>query len=454
MLGIIIGLIVTVVVGYLVVKKKKAQTVLLLGGLFLMAIAAIMGNPLLDAKKTTGFVLFDMFKYIENIMSTRTAALGLLIMAVGGYARYMDAIGASKVLVKLTIHPLSYLKSPYLVLALSYVVGQILHFFLPSAAGLSVLLMATIYPVLISLGVSKLSAAAVIGTAACLDLGPASGNSVLASKNAGLEVAAYFTNYQIPVAFPAMITVAVLHFFVQKYFDRKEGHMIQPLEVTANKMDNSEEIPPMIYACLPIIPLLLILVFSDLCIPSIKMSVVTAMLISMAISMFFELVRIKDMQKVFASIQVFLDGMGKQFATVVTLIVAGETFAYGLTKIGAIEGLIHLAQEAGFGVFGMTIVMTLIIMLSAIVMGSANAPFFAFAALAPIVAAKMQVMPVLMLLPMQMAAGIARSVSPITAAIVAVAGIAEVSPVDIVKRTAIPMAGALIVALVGTFCLF
>ncbi|WP_110953698.1 C4-dicarboxylate transporter DcuC [Anaerosinus massiliensis] len=453
MLGIIIGLIVTVVVGYLVVKKKKAQTVLVIGGLFLMAVAAMMGHPLLDAKKTTGFIIFDMFKYIENIMSTRTAALGLLIMAVGGYARYMDAIGASKVLVRLAIHPLSYFKSPYLVLALSYVLGQILHFFLPSAAGLSVLLMATMFPVLISLGVSRLSAAAVIGTTACLDLGPASGNSVLAAKNAGLEVATYFTNYQIPVAIPAILTVAILHFFVQKYFDKREGHLIKPLTVTANKAEDSEEIPPMIYACLPIIPLILILVFSDLCIPSIKMTVVTAMLISMAVSMVFEFVRTRDMQKVFGSIQVFFDGMGKQFATVVTLIVAGETFAYGLTKIGAIEGLIHLAQDAGFGIVGMTIVMSLIIMLSAIVMGSANAPFFAFAALAPIVAAKMQVMPVLMLLPMQLTAGIARSVSPITAAIVAVAGIAEVSSVDIVKRTAIPMAGAFIVMMISTFCL-
>lgn len=454
MLGIIIGLIVTVVVGYLVVKKKKAQTVLVAGGLFLMAIAVIMGHPLLDAKKTTGFIWFDMFKYIENIMSTRTAALGLLIMAVGGYARYMDAIGASKVLVKLTIHPLSYLKSPYLVLSLSYIVGQFLNIFIPSAAGLSVLLMATIYPVLISVGVSRLSAAAVIGTAACLDLGPASGNAVLAAKNSGLDVAAYFTNYQIPVSVLAVLTIAVLHFIVQKYFDKKEGHVARPLEESMNKIDTNEGLPPIIYALLPIVPLILILVFSKLCIPTVKMSVVTAMLISMTISMCFELVRIRDMQKVFASIQVFFDGMGKQFATVVTLVVAGETFAYGLTKIGTIEGLIHLAQEAGFGIIGMTIVMTLIIALAAIVMGSGNAPFFAFAALAPIVAAKMQVMPVLMLLPMQLAAGIARSVSPITAAIVAVAGIAEVSPVDIVKRTAIPMAGALIVTLIGTFCLF
>ncbi|MBP2662023.1 MAG: anaerobic c4-dicarboxylate antiporter, DcuC family, partial [Firmicutes bacterium] len=36
-------------------------------------------------------------------------------------------------------------------------------------------------------------------------------------------------------------------------------------------------------------------------------------------------------------------------------------------------------------------------------------------------------------------------VSPITAAIVAIAGVAGVSPVQVVKRTAIPMAAAVLV---------
>lgn len=326
--------------------------------------------------------------------------------------------------------------------------------FIPSATGLGVLLMATIFPVLISLGVSRLSATAVIGTTACLDLGPASGNSVLAAKNSGLDVADYFATYQMPVAIMTMITIAVLHFFVQKYFDKKAGHVPESMDKVYDKVESDDNVPPAIYAILPIVPLILILTCSKFAIESVKMSVITAMLISMAVAMLFELIRRRNIQEVFASIQVFFDGMGKQFATVVTLIVAGETFAYGLTKVGAIDGLIELSSQAGFGIIGMTIVMTGIIALAAVVMGSGNAPFFAFAALAPTVAAKMAVAPVLLLLPMQLAAGIARSISPITAVIVAVSGIADVSPVEVVKRTAIPMIGALLVTLAGTFILF
>jgi C4-dicarboxylate transporter, DcuC family len=193
----------------------------------------------------------------------------------------------------------------------------------------------------------------------------------------------------------------------------------------------------------------LILGFSPLVTKAIKMDVITAMLISVAISMLFEYIRKHDAKQVFGSLQVFFDGMGVQFATVITLIVAGETFAEGLKAVGAIDAIIKSAQASGLGGGAMIVVMTGIIAVSAVVMGSGNAPFFAFAALAPVVAGKMAIAPVAMLLPMQFASSIARSVSPITAVIVAVSGIANVSPVEVVKRTAIPMAGALLANLVA-----
>ena len=87
-------------------------------------------------------------------------------------------------------------------------------------------------------------------------------------------------------------------------------------------------------------------------------------------------------------------------------------------------------------------------------MGSGNAPFFAFAALAPAVASSVNLNPIVMLMPMQLSAGIARSVSPITAVIVAVAGISGVSPFEVVKRTAIPMLGGLVTVIVTNMILF
>lgn len=452
MLGLLIAVAITIWVGILIFKNYKPQAILFLGGIILMACALILGtDQIIASKQSTGFVWFDMFEFIKQTFSSRAASLGLMIMAVAGFAKYMDHIGASKVLVYLAAKPLAKLKAPYVVLALTYVLGQFLALFIPSASGLGVLLMVTMYPVLIGLGVSKLSAVAVIGTTQCLDIGPASGNSVLSATNAGMDVATYFVNYQIPVALCIVVTIAILHYLVQKHFDKKVGHTADTTDaMPENHLDN---LPPKIYGILPIIPLILILTFSQLAIKTVKMDVITAMLICTAIAMVFEYIRKKDAKEVFASLQVFFDGMGVQFATVVSLIVAGETFANGLKSIGAIETIISGAQSTGVGGSIMIIVMTAVIAVSAVVMGSGNAPFFAFAALAPTVAAKMSISSAAMLLPMQFAASIARSVSPITAVIVAVSGLANVSPFDVVKRTAIPMAGAMLMNIAASLIL-
>ena len=144
--------------------------------------------------------------------------------------------------------------------------------------------------------------------------------------------------------------------------------------------------------------------------------------------------------------------MAKQFAVVVTLIVAGETFAHGLTMIGAVDALIHGAESVGLSKTPMILVMSFIIMACTLVMGSGNAPFFSFAALAPEVARKMGFESVNLLLPMQLTASVTRSVSPITAVVVAVCGISNVSPFEVVKRTSIPMfAGFIMIQLITIF---
>ena len=68
-----------------------------------------------------------------------------------------------------------------------------------------------------------------------------------------------------------------------------------------------------------------------------------------------------------------------------------------------------------------------------------------------IVAAASGIAPVLFLLPMHFAASIARTCSPITAVIVVSSGMGNVSPFDLVKRTFIPMTGAMIVNVAMTF---
>ena len=452
-MNIVISLIVTFWVGFLIVKKYKPQPVLFMAGLILMFAAVALGlGKILPAKDSTGLVLFDAFEFIKQTFSSRAAGLGLNIMAVGGFARYMDHIGASKALVKLTIKPLLALRSPYIVMSAAWVVGMLLGLCINSASGLAMLLMVTMFPVLISLGVSRLSATAVIATTLCLDWSPSDTGTILSAVTAGIDPVVYWTNYQIPIAAVVIPVVAVLHFFVQKWFDKREGHVVQATALTTSETD--ENLPPLIYALLPALPLALILAFSSLWITWIKMDIIKAMFIGVAVGMIFEYIRHRDGKKVLDDIQSFFDGLGMQMANVITLIVAGETFAKGLTTIGTIDAIIASAQSSGFGAVGMILVMISIIAVASVVMGSGNAPFFAFAALTPTVAAKMSIAPVVMLLPMHFAASAARTMSPITAVIVVASSMGKVSPFDVVKRTAIPMIGALITLVAANFFFF
>lgn len=452
MLGVLIVALVTVAIGYFIFKGYKTQTVIVVGGMILLVCAILMGKPIIAAKQSTGFTWFDIFKVIENLLSNRVAGLGLMIMSVAGFVKYMDHIGASKAFVNLGVKPLYLFHSPYIVLALAFIIGQIMKVAIISAAGLGILLMATMYPILISLGVSRLSACAVIVTSSCIDLGPVSATSQLVAKNAGIDAVTYVAQYQILVAVPVILTVAVLHYFVQKRFDGKDGHVVIRSEVAAVG-EAAGDVTPKIYALLPVLPLVLIFIFSPIFGSKIKLGIIAAMLMGITVSMIFELIRYKDLRKVAGGIQKFFDGMGSSFATVVSLVVAAETFAAGILSLGVIDTVIKASQTAGFGEHAMIIVMQAIVAGATFITGSGDGTLFSFASLAPAIVKHLGIDPVHMLLPMQFMASAVRSMSPVSAVCIAVAGLAAVSPMDVAKRTTLPVLGALLVTTIVNFLL-
>lgn len=452
-MGLIFSLVVIVLVAYLIIKKYNPQAVLIFGGFLMMALAIIfgIGTPLPEAK-STGFVWFDMVEYVKSVLSSRGAGLGLLIMAVGGFSVYISKIGASDALVYLIVKPVSKLKSPYILAALVVPIGHLLSVFISSATGLGLLLMASIYPVLTRLGVSKLTATSVITSTLVFDMGPSSGNTNLAADTINMDVVEYFLSYQLPLIIPSVLALAVFHYFVQKYFDKKDG--TQSVMISQEEQSGFKPDAPLIYAIIPILPILFIVTFSKFFNSPIKMNVTTAMLLSLFIAMVFEIVRHKNLKDVFASLQVFWDGMGRVFASVVTLIIAGQTFAQGLKSLGFISGLVSIGQGFGFSAVIITFIFAVFIFLTAVLMGSGNAPFFSFGPMVPDIAKKIGGESLSMILPMQLAAGVGRTMSPIAGVVVAASGISGVSPFDVAKRNAIPMVAVLIVMFALNFLIY
>ena len=341
----IVSIIVIAWVIYMIIKKHYPQAVLLFAGIILLSWAVFVnGSAILAAKESSGSTILDIFSTIQVLMSTRVADLGLTIMSIAGFAKYMDYIGAGKSLFAVVSTPVKKIHSPYILLVACFYISQFLVIFIPSHAGLALLLMVTMYPILIRAGVSKLSALGVIGCAQYIYVGPGSGNAILAAKIADLNPAVYFVQWQLPIFITTTLILGIVHFFVQRWWDKKEGYICSSSNVELKEDSNR---PPLIYAILPIIPMVFILGFSPLFKSTIKINVVTAMFLSTFIALLFEFVRTRNVDTTLRGLKNMFSGMGTSFAIVISLIVSGEVFANGLVKIGAVNALTTSMQSLG-----------------------------------------------------------------------------------------------------------
>jgi C4-dicarboxylate transporter, DcuC family len=446
LLSLLIGLAVAATAATMIVRKYQPQTVLLAAGLILLTLTAVLfpdHSILYQKAKPTGWKGFDVFAFVKESLITQMSGIGLIIMASAAFADYMEHLGATAAMVRFCIRPLRLLKAPYLVLAAGYIFGQCLHIAIPSAAGLAMLLLVTFFPMLVSLGISKPTAAAMIALCSFMDLGPAVGTANLAARTAGLPPSVYFVQHQVPVAIWVVGVVALLVLFSARYFDASDGSA----SVTESGVSIGKQIhkdPPGLYAFLPLAPITLILVFSPLLVEGVTLDVVTAMVLGSVAGLLCEIFVKRDIRTVFSSFQVFFNSIGSSFASVVSLLVCADVFAHGLEAVGMVGYLIDSVRDAGLGVNVMAVMMTLMVGVTAMMTGSGVAAFFVFSELAPGIAAKLGVGAVTMILPMQLMAGMGRAVSPVSGVVIAVSKAGECSPFEIVRRTFIPAAGGMI----------
>lgn len=445
-----IAVLVTAVAGYALVKRYQTHLVLLFAGLAILIAVALLGDASFLPKgvKPSGFWLFDIFATLKSIATKQSAGTGFLIMTAGGFAAYMDRIGAAKALVNVAVKPLGRLKAPYLVLAGGYVVGQLLVMVIPSAAGLAMLLLVALFPILKAVGVS---AAAVIGTSAGMTFAPTAGTASLAAKVAGLDPINYLVEYQLPIAIPTLLVAAAAHYVVQRRFDAKgDDAQAETVEVKASSAPDA----PAWYAFFPVLPIALLIIFSNLVVSSVKLDTIAALFMVWVFVVLVEIVRLRDVKKIFKDAMAMFQSMGKMFAGIVALIICAEFFASGLKSSGLIDLLINSAQGIGAGMGLMTVLLTGIVSVVTFLTGSGVGAYSSFAALAPDVAQGLGGSVEALVTPMQFASGMVRAMSPVAGVIIAVAGAAGVSPVAIVRRTWIPMVLGLATTIVMNQILF
>ena len=444
-MDLIIGLIAIVLVAYYIVKGYSATGVLMFGGLVLLFISVLMGHSILpEGVKTTGSTYFDILEYVKYLLGNRGGGLGLMIMVLCGFSVYMTHLGANDVVVKLVSKPLKNIRSPYILMVFAYFLACLMSFAVSSATGLGVLLMATLFPVMVNVGISRGAAAAICASPISIILSPTSGDVVLSAEISKIPLGEFAFGTALPVSIFAILGIAVAHFFWQRYLDKKEG--VQVERVNADEIKTTA---PNYYAILPLLPIIGVLIFDGKWgLPNLH--IVTVMVLCFIITAAVDFLRSFNAKQTFDNLVVAYRGMADAFAGVVMLLVAAGVFAQSLSTIGFITNLIDSAQSFGGSAFFMMLVLAVITILATMATGSGNAAFYAFAELIPKLATQMGVNPAFLTIPMLQASNLGRGLSPVSGVVVAVSGMGKISPFEIVKRMSVPMLVGFICVIIGT----
>lgn len=449
---LITSFLVIVMVSAGIAKKYYAQAIILCGGISLLIITALFFPDVAITKATSGSKLLDIFIEIKALFSDSIAKLGLIIMVIAGFSRYMNDIGASQKLVEICITPLKKINAKYVLLGTCYILMQILALFISSPSGLALLMLTTLYPVLRSIGCSKAAVASVIASGICIDYGPSASGSVLISEITGYDLFSFFVDKQIPIVAILFVVIGVSHMIMQAYWDKKEGeHHKQPQE-DEQVIASASHIPGY-YALLPVVPMIILFTFSSLLeeyLPTFlrfKIDVVSAIILSFFIAFILDSLRAFDLKKSTDKVLGLFDQMGQSFITVVSILLCAQVLVAGIIKIGFIDTLFSFIPSEEHYAILMIVLFSLLIFLGSVIMGTATV-FNAFAPLSAEVARGAGISVFKMLVPLHFAASLGRSFSPISGVILAVSGFIGVTPFEIIKRNSVQLVLAYVLMMI------
>ena len=417
----------------LLIMKKDTKTVLIGVGLVLCVLCL---------KPLDGLGAFTSYMTKAGLIKAICASMG--------FAFVMKFTGCDRALVNLLTRPLGnigFLLIP-LVVALTYFI----NIAIPSAAGCSAAVGATLIPVMMAAGVKpEMAGAAVFAGTFGGVLSPGSAHNVFVADMVKAHNPSYTVQDVIGVQFSSAVTALIVVLIVisitaivckdytkgVNYLAQKEGgvNSVASNSADGSNLDSQPQKINVLYALMPLVPLV-ILVIGGTSLNQVsflkwtKMGVAEAMLLGAILTI---AVTLTDPQKITKE---FFKGMGSAYAEIIGIIIAAGVFVAGLSACGAIDFVIEwLKGEQGYVKFGGTFVPFFM----GIVTGSGDAASMAFNTAVTVHADALGFEQDKLGMAVAISGALGRSASPIAGACIVCAGLAMVSPIQIAKRTALGM---------------
>jgi C4-dicarboxylate transporter, DcuC family len=412
MLGI--GAIVVIAVIYLLLKRHESRMVLIGAGI-LMAIAA--GKPM---------SALDAFA-----KSMTNAGLITSVCSCMGFALVMKYTGCDKHLVELIGKMLK--KMGFLLIPGATIATFVVNIAIPSAAGCTAAVGVILIPILMSAGVHPAMAAAAVksGTFGSM-LSPGLVHNAVIAKLANVPVTEVISRHMLSDVL-GMLIAAVTLTVLAIVLKENKGHEPETVQVS-----NDFNVK-LIYAAMPLLPVIILLLGSTKVVPALAMEVPNAMLIGAIVSLLITRSNPTELTKS------FFDGMGNAYANIIGIIISVGVFVAGLDALGLVKALIAtmlnstgiIKVAATFGPF-----------LLALISGSGDAATVAFNEAVTPHAAEFGLRAIDMGSMASLAGTLGRTISPIAGATIIAAGIAGVDPMEVCKRNGLGIFIALLVGMI------
>ena len=425
---ILVAILGIVAVIYLLIKKVETKTALISVG-FVLCVLSL--KPL------------DALTSFTNAMVQPT--LIKAICASMGFAFVMKLTKCDQHLVKLLTAPLKNIG--FFLIPLAFVLTFFISIAIPSAAGCSAAVGTTLIPLLMASGIRPAMAATAVltGTMGGI-LSPGVSHTALISEISSKDIQSIVLA-QIPNALTAgvvMLFSLIIMAFVFK--DYQKGKVFE-MPNSNHSDEKSIQKANILYALMPLMPLIVLIIGAsplknyEILAWSAKIGVAEAMLLGAIISL------VATMTKPDKIFKEFFSGMGSSYANIIGIIIAASVFVAGLKACGVIDLIIEwLKNEQDYVRFGGTFIPFLM----ASITGSGDAAAMAFNKAVTIHANELGFEQIRLGNAVAMSAVLGRYLSPILGACIIVSALAGVSPLEIVKRSAL---GAIIGVIIIAFIL-
>lgn len=298
---------------------------------------------------------------------------------------------------------------------------------IPSAAGCAAAVGSTLIPVMLRAGIRPAGAAAAVlaGTIGSY-LSPGTSHNPYIANMAHIDVMDFIGMHApYSVMCGAILIVGTLI----SCWILKDNKADGTAKVDESKILKDDGFKPSVLKALVMLVPITILVVGNLWVKEIKMGVAQAMLIGAICAL---VVARTDPQEFTKK---FFDGMGHGYAAVLGIIIAAGVFAAGLRASGLIDACVNALKESNeIARWGGSIGPWLM----GVITGSGDAATLAFnEAVTPHAAEFGMTIPGLGALAF-LTGALGRTMSPLAGVTILVSGIAMVSPMEVVKRTAVP----------------